>query len=202
WAPRGYPYTSGDETDRGHIMDFGIHGWDHPERPVFGIAAVTHRNRAVYPDAIMASAYGDDGRVSTNPQYVRPDGTRHQRFGFPVVNGGGIVDCNGFDMARIGEHVVMRGPYLGPQTIAPGGIKGAFGEETRVEHLHRAVAPEGFIALQISDPHPPVWPFASTWVSHEYPPFEMPGFDALAFGTAWVSHYIRYVEPVGTDTAI
>ncbi len=206
WAPRGYPYTTGAEVDRGHIMD----AMNPPERqPGFGAVVVAHRHRAIqhehdqWDNGGVFTSFGNDGRVSTNPQYARPDGLRSFRYGVPRLNEGGRIEqYSSSDMAEYGLPAVARAAYLGPQTAAPPGIGAPAPQPPRVEHFHRAVAPQGFDTFAISQPLPPAWPRQSHWISHEYPPFPAQGFEATLWGTTWVSHYVRALPVEGWDSFV
>lgn len=195
WAPKGYPY--GAEKVPAHTIDYFVHG-QTDVRPSFGPIRVEHRNRTVAPSGFLATRTLDFGepRVSLRWQFVRPEGLRSQRFGFPKVGEPKLAPA-GFDMALYGTATVVE-VDTGPKTARPSGIApGGFGTH-RVEFLHREVAPQGWVEFRISNPTPPAWPRTSHWVANAYPPFEFSGDAHTLWGDAWVSHSPRTVEPVGT----
>lgn len=198
WAPQGYPYTTGRDNEKGHIMDFNVHGWNHPERPVFGSATVTNKDRAIFPSGRAMLAMPDGARVSLNPQYIRAEGTRFTRYGFPIINGGGEVAASGFDMALYGSPVVVEIDTR-PKEAKPSGFMALGWGVHRVEHFHRTLHPSGWVSFAISAPRPPAWPRTSHWVSNAYPPFQFTGSDTSLFGTAWVSNWVRELAPAGFD---
>ena len=195
WAPRGYPYSTGYWDERGQQMDEAVFGENHPERPVFGAPTVTHRNRTLFAQSDEYLLFGQ-AALGLNPQYVRPTGTRFQKFGYPVLNGGGALGTYGFDMSRYGLATLVIADY-GPKTVGPGGIAaGAFGG-AEVQNCNRALVAQGWDSFTVSPPVPPSWPRTSTWVSNAYAPFPFMGSEHTVFGTAWVSHYTRQVAPTG-----
>jgi hypothetical protein len=196
WAPKGYPYGVG-ATSWEHTIDYYVHG-QSDTRPSFGAIRVEHRIRSVLPSGFLATETADFGspRVSLRWQFVRPDGIRSLRTGFPKVGEPKVVAA-GFDMALYGNAAVVE-VDTGPKTARPNGIvPGGFGAH-RVEHFHREVSPQGWDSFRISAPAAPAWPRTSHWVSHEYPPFEFSGEVHTLWGDAWVSHSPRTVEPAGT----
>ncbi len=194
WAPRGYPYATGYWREQGELMDNAVHQGDQ-NRPVFGDVTVTHRNRTL---TTFGGAFGGIGQPSLglNPQYVRPVGTAFQKFGFPVLNGGGAVETYGFVMSLLGSPYLTQPDYR-PKSIKPSGIAaGAFGA-TNVQNLHRQLLVKGWDSFTISAPQSPSWPRTSHWVSRAYAPFPAAGSDSARYGTPWVSLYRRYLEPSG-----
>ena len=201
WAPQGYPYTSGDEYDRGHVMDYYVHG-QRIERPVFGDTRVEHRNRTIWPQGFLATRTFDFGEahLAVSPQWVRLEGWRSQKIGFPKV-GPPLVVTAGFDQALFGSHVVEK-IDTGPKTARPSGIAPEGFGVHRVEHFNREVAPQGWDSFRISAPTPPAWPRTSHWIANAYPPFEFSGDVQTLWGDAWVSHSPREIELVGQDMAL
>jgi len=208
WAPAGYPYPGNSANDvRNQIMDSGTFGGD-PARPVFGNLVISQKNRTIYPkwavfDDREVAQFGG-ARASTNPQYVRQTGMRFQKFGFPELNGGGSTAAVGFDASAIGLLIVSRPPYTGPQTVGPIGFSGTFGAAF-ISNWIRNLTPLGFVAFRTSTPNggptddvQNQW----TWVSLEYDPFQMIGFDSSAFGMTWVSFRVRSISTIGADTSI
>ena len=200
WAPMGYPYTTGYWDERGELMDNRLIGNNNPTRPFFGLASVTHRHRTL---SVTGTAFGGYGlaSLSLNPQYVRPGGPTFQRFGFPVLNGGGDIETYGDAMAVYGRPIVII-PDYGPKTARPGGIAaGAFGRG-EVQLFNRELLAKGWISFTVSAPVPPSWPRASTWVSNAYAPFPAAGSDHARYGTPWVSHRVRTVAPAGWQSEL
>lgn len=195
WAPRGYPYTTGFWDERGQQMDEAVFGQNHPERPVFGAATVTHRNRTLFSSGDEFLQFGQ-ASLSLNPQYVRPTGVRFQKFGYPVLNGGGALSTYGFDMSRYGVATLVIADY-GPKTLRPSGIAASEFGSAEVQNFNRTLGALGWDSFTVSPPATPSWPRTSTWVSNAYAPFPFQGSEHTLFGTAWVSHHTRYVLPTG-----
>ncbi|MCU1145800.1 hypothetical protein [Stenotrophomonas maltophilia] len=210
WAPRGYPYTSGDEYDRGHIMDYHVHGPDRQERPVFGNTRVTNQYRWLTHRHDSLDNYGvfttyGTPWVSLSPIHVRPVGARFGKYGVPRLNDANEVVTRGFVMSSLGEPSLRIVVPPGPQTVRPSGVPAPGFGLARVEFFHRRVAPSGFVALIPTGAKPgggPSWPQLWTWVSHQYPPFPMTGFDAARVGTHWISFRVREIGTEGMDQAI
>lgn len=204
WAPRGYPYTTGHWNEKGHIMDFyalfSADGQQTTARPVFGRASVTHYHRTLRTSGRDMSDVGRPS-LALNPQYVRHEGSRFVRFGFPKLNAGGTLQAYGFDMSEFGRPVVIEADYR-PRTLRPGGILGTLFGRAEVQLFHRELHPRGWDSFTISPPRPPAWPRTSHWVSNAYPPFPAEGTDMARYGTAWVSHRVRDLAPAGFDAAV
>lgn len=199
WAPRGYPYTSGYYHEQGSAID---------SEAVFGQVTVTLENRgikqrhSIFDDFGVMTEYGKPA-LALRPQYVDVKGFEAWHRGIPVVLGRSrTLRTYGFEMGGAGKPAVAYAPYLGPQTVAPQGLGATVFGHTRAELFNRVVAAQGFNAFRVSAPEPPSWPRASTWVSHEYLPFEMVGFDATRWGTTWISHWVRSVEMSGWDSFV
>ncbi|KLD65422.1 hypothetical protein [Dyella japonica] len=200
WAPRGYPYSSGFWGEQGEQMDRRIYGDSHPERPVFGVATIDFRNRTI---AISGAGFTGVGQpsIGLNPQFIRMQGTSLQRFGFPVLNGGGGLGGYGFDMSSFGNAILII-PDYGPKTVKPPGIgAGAFGL-VDVENFNRTLLARGWDSFTISPPAAPSWPRTSHWISNAYAPFPAQGSDHASYGTPWVSLYRRTLFPSGWDSMV
>ncbi|EPG5379801.1 TPA: hypothetical protein UN285_000425 [Stenotrophomonas maltophilia] len=199
WAPRGYPYSTGHWNELGHIMDFyslfNANGQLTTERPVWGQAGVSHFHRAVTAVGVNAGALGIPA-LRVNPQYIRMEGSRFQRFGFPKVNAGGVVEAVGKDQAEFGRAIIIEADY-GPRTAKPSGIVGLSFGLSEVQLFHRQLLGRGWDSFTISSPAAPSWPRRSHWVSHAYPPFNAQGADMAVYGLPWVSNAIRSVSPAG-----
>jgi hypothetical protein len=196
WAPQGYPYTTGYWQEQGQQMDQAMFGDEHPERPVFGSAVVTHRDREVRLTGSSHGSFGAPGLVQ-RPLYIRAQGSTFQKLGFPTLNGGGDVGLYGFDMSVFGSYAVNHAEDLGPRTIRPIGFDAATMPRQDVQLFNRQLLVTGFNAFQISPPAAPAWPRTSSWISNAYAPFPFIGIDQSNFGTPWVSNFIRYLDPAG-----
>lgn len=196
WAPQGYPYTTGYWQEQGQQMDAVVHGGDHPERPVFGSAVVTHRDRELRLTGSSHGSFGAPGLVQ-RPLYIRAQGSTFQKLGFPTLNGGGDVGLYGFDMSVFGSCAVNHAEDLGPRTIRPVGLAAGTMPRQDVQLFNRQLLVSGFNAFLISPPAAPTWPRTSSWISNAYAPFSFVGIDQSSFGNPWVSNSIRYLDPAG-----
>ena len=146
------------------------------------------------------SAFGMPA-LSLRRQYIRPNGWRLSRFGWPEVpeRVRYIRQFAGSRFDVFGLATIKPGPYLGPQTVRPQGIAGAFGQ-ARIEHFNRELRLSGWdsAALGASGSGPRymrqrLWVGAPDWP-------QMQGFDASEFGQAWISLKVREVNPEGWDS--
>jgi hypothetical protein len=119
-----------------------------------------------------------------------------------VLNGGGGAQTYGFEMTLWGKPALSFPPYTGPQTVAPRGLAAGAWGTTWVANWIRNLYPQGWVEFKVSNPVPPSWPRASTWVSHAYDPFPFVGSDMARYGVPWVSFRVRSIFPAGEDTAL
>jgi hypothetical protein len=206
WAPHGYPYTTGLQTELGYPIDRFSHAdeWGdntQDDRPIFGRAEVTLKNRVINPIGFANNQMGQDHSVVLRLQYINNTGIKSFKYGIPVINYGGVVQTTGFDMSAFGLPAVFI-PVGGNNTIAPRGIAAFVSGPQDVQNFNRPIFPAGWVEFRVSTPVPPSWPRASTWVSNAYPPFPAVGFDASSFGTAWVSFRVRELDMQGFDSAV
>lgn len=196
WAPHGYPYDAGI-GERGELMDNRFIGQNNPARPFWGNATVTNQNRVVGVINYGGDASFGTAFVTQRPRWLRSTGSKLQKFGYPVLNGGGGAQCYGFDMSLIGLVDVAHAPYRGPQTVLPVGIGATGWGDAWVANWIRNLYPSGWEEFEVSPPAPPSWPRVSTWVSIAYPPFPAAGTVMSLYGTPWVSFRIRSLDPSG-----
>jgi len=180
WAPMGYPYKTGFWVE---------------------LLSVTLRIRTINVRGFEFFLAGTP-HLGLDPQHLNFQGTKFQKFGFPVLNGGGGLVTSGLVQTVFGTTAVNHAEDLEPRTIHPVGLAATLTSSQDVQNFNRALIIDGFNAFTISAPTAPVWPRTSLWVSNAYPPFPVSGFDALRFGTAWVSNYRRFLDVAGWTSEV
>lgn len=172
-------------------IDQWLHSSDHPERPVFGTATVTHLQRTL-------AAAGDDfvklglPDVSLKTRRIYPQGLVAFKKGYPKLNATQYIDLAplhaGIAPGSFGNPTIAyrEGPDI-PRYLLPHGIGGEWGA-ARVEHFNREVAPPGIAATTFG-----------TGRIHPPEPLIPTGLDATLWGDAMIAYRIRTVYPEGWD---
>ena len=190
WAPSGAPDQAiqNHPPGREEVMDYELGSGG--VMPIWGALRVDLKNRQMFVDNSNwhAESFGDHF-VSTNPQYIVPDGLAMLKYGFPTLNGGGGLQTDGLDESAWGDIVVTAVEpfirYLLPQGIAPPALT-----TQDVQNFIRPMPVAGMLTMAMGGPI----------VQRPPPPAKPAGLDATIFGPAtFVDFRIRDVDPEGDD---
>ena len=175
---------------------------------LFGRAFV--QNRIL--DKVRASSHSsmEFGRpyVYNRKGYISPTGTKMQRFGWLTIPGDINVELySGIGVQGLGIPAVSRPPYVGPLYMQQYGWQSnAFGS-TNIELFNRQIYPRGDdLSLMGRSQYlggPPNTPYAWRHLHVGPPKPTIPnGLNATIFGLAWISLWVRGVEPEGIDSFV
>ncbi|MFA9283773.1 hypothetical protein ACCQ08_03240 [Comamonas sp. SY3] len=145
---------------------------------------------------------GSPAAVNTR-QTIRPTGVNLLRMGWVTIPGTQYVSDTEYENAEVspfGSHAVDFAPDSGPYYLRPQGIAGAFGQTT-VHNQHRWFQLMGFDSMAMGARLAGDSPYQ--WQGLRVGPLvpTMPrGFEADAYGEAWVSLRIREVVAEGFES--
>ena len=183
-----------------HYVDEVLSGSTRSWKKGMGKPAIGHRVRYIAPQGFAADKHSQ-GAIENVDIVVRPPSLVATWFGRPVMGGfpRTIYPTNAHKLdhnfgERFGEpSLVLARRYLPPSGISAPAMSGSHA----VGYYHRFIRPTGLHALKMgssgSSPKymqqrlhvgPPDWP-------------AMQGFNAEAFGAAWVSNWIRELRTEG-----
>ena len=140
--------------------------------------------------------------VFNSVQNIKVNGWHSLRLGMVDIPGTRTIeDEDGLDSLVFGSPAVTRPPYVGPLFIQGEGLASSEVGEHGISHYHRNVTPPGWFSEEMGDSrdHFPLNMPVSLCVG---PPnlHDQEGFDASAFGDAWISHSIRELKVPGWDS--
>lgn len=192
WAPEGAPAQANINHPPGLSRPIGIQiGEGVITGGVVPEPFVSNWMRTVFHVSSDNVEFGNATLIQPSDSVARPLGFRG-RWGFPFVLGGVQRRLmSGADTSAFGEADVSR-PGDFNNTISPAGIAGEHGAPSVSGDPHD-ILPSGVESLLVSN---------FSWVSHEYPPFLMTGFDATQWGAAWVSTNPQVIHPFGWDSFV
>lgn len=176
-----------------------------PNHPWWGRAVVTSRDRTVRPSGYNPNTGSNrqfgDAEVLLMKQYVRPNGLMSFRYGVPSIPSDWRVypywgrdteeEVPGVSLetAEYGVATVAFPIIVGPRTVRPLGMAGAFGVQ-RIELQHRTITNAGAIYGTVFT--------GLNWV---HPPIKIvpKGFDSLAMGELATGLKYRYLQVDSSD---
>ena len=191
WAPFGAPeqarinHPPGDEEVIDAYLDRA-----NLYRPIFGSPQVDLKNRRVLASGAIPGAFGFPA-LGERPIYVRPDGIKAAKYGFPVINGGGLVEVYNVGSTDVfGQPAVVAvEPFI--RHLAPSGAEQLTFGTTWVANFIRDLPMVGLQALQVGQ----------HTVQRPPPPAEPRGMDATLWGDGtFIDYRIRTIMPEGDDT--
>lgn len=166
---------------------------------------VALKNRRIHPSAFTwPSPYEvwPSPSIHNARRYVSPSGMLGNYFGVPSVPGAQTVEqFYSADMAAIGVPGVEFAPYVGPRTLAPGGIAPPAIAQQEVEFFQRTRQTTGWDSMRMGESKSGDTPFQ--WQGLRIGPLipnTPDGFDAQGHGTPWVSLAVRDVPMQGWDS--
>lgn len=201
WCDRDAPKQAVE--NHGDVRFYAIDGklyqdFEVLDRPFWGNATVTLKNRRVYPAHVFSDNYGDFSAygspfVSLRIRRIEPEGIKSLRMGFPQLPSGVDVQTVGSEFAELGypDLKIVEDPRIPRYIRPPGTVMTQFGVH-RVELFIRVIFPQGSemsILPKVLRVGPPV---------RAYPL----GFDSAAIGASWASYRIRRIQPVGFDAVM
>ena len=188
----------------------GLHYVDHDPTSnlplkIIPRPTVALKNRRIYPSGFTwPSPYEEwpSPSIHNARQYVSPSGMLGNYFGVPSVPGTQTVEqFYSADMAAIGVPGVEFAPYVGPRTLAPGGIAPPAIAQQEVEFFQRTRQTTGWDSMRMGESKSGDTPFQ--WQGLRIGPLipnTPDGFDAQGHGTPWVSLAVRDVPMQGWDS--
>lgn len=160
------------------------------QRPFFGNATITLRNRTIRQTTTFFSGSVEVPTVSNRVRYLVVDGIRAFKSGFANLNDGKTLRANGFDAARYGFPAAAH--YEDPngnRTLRPEGLLAFRTTSPVVTNFIRYLNPTG------------VAPLFGTPRVHPPEPIVPQGFDASRFGNFIGGNKIRTIITQGEDTS-
>ena len=178
---------------RGNVKDSGA---------VFGTPSLTHRHRQVRAQGYDLSSFGNTG-VKQTIFFIRPKGWNSLRVGAIAPIGDQKISFReGVDTAEYGVATLQRVDPLN-RTIRLQGVDWLSFGNNEAQLLRRNIHPSGFNALRMGSKKDDDQPFMWQGLRiGEHVPTDIGGGDLSLFGTAWISHWVREVLPVGLDYAL
>lgn len=201
YAPVGAPqqYKVNNPPGQEEPMDFSLMNSGYGSMPAWGSHTVSNWLRTIAvrstnPDGSQIGNFLAWGLpfVSTNPQYVYPEGIKALKYGFPRVNNGQEVQVYGFD-SMVFESIPSLSLVPDKDRVLPvnGADMLAFGF-TLLSNFIRELPIAGIGPGPFGIAHPQFPP----------PPAEPAGLDSAEFGSAMVAYRIRNVYSEGWDSFI
>jgi hypothetical protein len=199
YAPIGasQQYKENNPPGREELMDETFMDPDQNTMPAWGHAFVSNRVRTVFARSTNSDgsqlgnflAWGEPF-VSTNPQYITPDGMRPFRYGVPRINNGQEAIVVGFDSADLSTETNVSLVPEQDRILPVSGFDAALYGVTWVANFIRE--------LQVAGIPPSL--FGSTKIQFPPPPALPNGIDSAEFGRHLVAYRIRHVLSEGWDS--
>lgn len=178
---------------------------------VFGRATVGGHVRTIRPRGILHGGAQNPwgmARVELLRRYLRPEGWRSQRFGWPVLPCEQHIIFDDEDYALPQEAWGRASVGFPPEfhrTVRAGGWdsfvcgEDAGGKDTHeVQNFHRELLARGWDSAQMGGSRPERRRYMPQSLRVGFPDWPATqGFDAALWGKAWVSHRVREVLPWG-----
>lgn len=200
-APQGYAQNNGGNWE---LIDARFEApplSPYGARPFFGLAWVSNQRRAVSAAGSSFSAVGEP-TLDLRNRRIYLDGIKSLRMGYPLFPHDETIEQWGSaeDGASFGSTALqLRNRSVLPSGVAPAAVGGG-----SVEHFNREVKPTGWDSFRMSAPVPyddknfgPL----STNVGPPRPRLPV-GFDATIYGDAFISNWVRTIEPAGFETFV
>lgn len=195
-------YRSNHPTGTRHRIDYYVLD-NNPNGRGFGRPRATNQHRAIYGIGAGNQMRMGTPRVDITQRFVSPRTWRSERFGMAmfldVPQYIGFTWYGGFNSLVTGRPVVSR-PPAPPTPPRPVGWQDSRFGNTYVENFHREFSVPGIPHRgnpQQGNTNP--WGRPLVGFPREY---EMGGWDFTLWGTAWISHRIRNVDPEGWQSSV
>jgi hypothetical protein len=208
WAPTGAPQQAKDNHPPGLEEPIGIRvGQQLIVGGVVPNPMVSNFLRSIAARPVnwdpniqdVTNRFGTPAVTDTGNRLVQPQGFRG-RWGFPFVLGGDLrMFPLAFETQEFG-FASVEAPNVGPRTAAASGFVATAYGTAFVSRSPGEVLPFGWLAEDFGGIQSPF--FTGLWVSNEYPPFPMPGFEATEWGDARVSRNPETLHPFGWDSFV
>lgn len=163
----------------------------------FGTTAVSNLNQSVVAVGSDSLRFGNASVSRTGLIIVHVQGMSALRMSYHEVLGGYLtLGPTGFDAQQFGLANVAP-PFDPTITTTTQGFDATVWGEAWISSRPQNVLALGADSMVFGGPKSPE--HAGLWISHEYPPFNLSGFDAAEVGEPWVSNYIRYFDMDGFE---
>ena len=166
---------------------------------------IAHKNRRIYPSGFTWPASYEvwpAPSIHNARQYASPSGVLTNYFGVPSVPGLQTVEqFYSADSAAVGVPVVDFPPYVGPRTLAPGGISPPAVAQQEVDFFQRTRFAQGWDAMAMGASKPGDTPHQ--WQGLRVGPLVPNIVDGVCteqYGTPWVSLAVRDLPVQGWDS--
>jgi len=203
WATVEAPYQAVTNHPGGYLHY--VDGWGRVPGAIFGEVTVTLQHRdIVAQSAGIQTGYGTPS-VINRTGYVSPRGLSSLRFGWHSIPGPQTVrQYTSVASSVFGVHSLISQFPDGRQYVNASGFASAtFGPDSHIDLLNRNIAPAGMDSLAMGASGVGDNPY--TWqrlhIGHPMPTLPV-GADTSLFGTQWVSHWVRDVQPQGYDAFV
>lgn len=179
-----------------------IDGFGRNPGAVFGTPSVSHLHRRIHAIGDDLSKFGDNA-VKQMTFFIKPKGWNSLRVGMIAPLGNQTISFrNGLDTAAYGVATLQRVDSLNRTIRLQGDDWLRFGNN-EAQLFHRNIHPAGLNALRMGSKKDDDQPFMWQGLRiGEHVPTDIGGGDLSLFGTAWISHWVREVLPVGLDYAL
>ena len=169
---------------------------------VFGTPSVSHFHRRIHAIGDDLSKFGNNAAKQMT-FFIKPKGWNSLRVGVIAPIGNQKISFRkGLDTAEYGVATLQRADPLHRTISLQGADWLSFGNN-EAQLLNRNIYPAGFNALRMGSKKDDDQPFMWQGLRiGEHVPTDIGGGDLSLFGTAWISHWVREVLPVGLDYAL
>lgn len=153
-----------------------------------GYPKIRDRAQRVYIYTVIAGGIFGDVAIRNNRRYLNASGFNAQQFSnwSNIENTRRLVDAKPFDSLSFGQAQI----WNKSPSIAPGGIDSFNGLSVSIGYRIRSVKTTGKDSLALGTPS-----------LSKTPELLIKGFNANAFGTAWISNWNQYLEAKGKNTS-
>ena len=169
---------------------------------VFGTPSVSHFHRRIHAIGDDLSKFGNNAAKQMT-FFIRPKGWNSLRVGMIAPIGNQKISFRkGLDTAEYGVATLQRADPLHRTISLQGADWLSFGNN-EAQLFHRNIHPAGLNALRMGSKKDNDQPYMWQGLRiGEHVPTDIGGGDLSLFGTAWISHWVREVLPVGLDYAL
>ena len=169
---------------------------------VFGTPSVSHFHRRIHAIGDDLSKFGNNA-VKQMTFFIRPKGWNSLMVGMiaPIGNQK-ITFRKGLDTAEYGVATLQHVDQL-HRTISLQGADWLRFGNNEAQLFHRNIHPAGLNALRMGSKKDNDQPYMWQGLRiGEHVPTNIGAGDLSSFGTAWISHWVREVVPVGLDYSL